>query len=119
MARSNDMVLKTMQSAACAKDIYLDYPAYIAVQLSLVYWRNFDYCKHDCRAYFFSQMIMSPINFGMPDCVLALRLHVCERTLRNYRTDFKRQFEKDYNRLKNLTRRELDAVCTSLPVLLR
>ena len=102
MVKSSDKVLSTMQKTACAEDIFFDLPAYVALLRSLEFWRNYDLLKKDKKVFLFSQIILNPKYFSENDRTIAEALYICEKSVQNYRRDFKKIFSEQYEEAKAL-----------------
>lgn len=102
MVKSSDKVLSTMQKSACAEDIFFDLPAYVALLCSLEFWRNYDLLKRDRKVFLLSQIILNPKYFSENDRTIAEALFICEKSVQNYRRDFKKLFSEKYEEAKTL-----------------
>lgn len=91
-----------MQKTACSEDIFFDLPAYVALLRSFDFWRIYDFYKNDRKAYLFSQIIMNPKFFSETDKVIADALFICEKSVQNYRREFKEVFSDEYEYAKTL-----------------
>ena len=102
MVKSSDKVLSTMQKTACAEDIFFDLPAYVALLRSLKFWQNYDLLRKDKKVFFFAQIILNPKYFSENDRTIAEALFICEKSVQNYRRDFKKLFSEKYEEAKTL-----------------
>ena len=91
-----------MRKTACAEDIFFDLPAYVALLHSLEFWRNYDLLKKDNKLFFFAQIILNPKYFSENDRTVADALFICEKSVQNYRRDFKKLFSEKYEEAKTL-----------------
>ena len=107
-----------MQKSACAEDIFFDLPAHVALLRSLDFWRNYDLYKNNTKAFLFSQIILNPKFFFETDKVIADALFICEKSVRNYRREFKDVFSVEYEHAKTLDTDTLLAIRSILLILL-
>lgn len=105
--RDIEEVLKEVASAA---DIYENFPAYVARQKSLEYWRTFDYLKNAKRSDIFTKMYIDKEYSVLPDHRLKDFVFVCEKTIGRYRKEYKKVFAECYEFCKTLTRSELETL---------
>ncbi|PWM75274.1 MAG: hypothetical protein DBX59_02270 [Bacillota bacterium] len=96
-----------------------DYPAYVAVQKSYLYWLVHDKNKRDRRAPMFKNMFMVPANFDLPDHRLKNIVYFCEKTITRYRREYLAMFYEDYEYLKTLPQEELEIVCKALKTMIQ
>ena len=118
MVKSSDKILSIMQKTACSEDIFFDLPAYVALLRSFDFWRIYDFYKIDRKAYLFSQIIMNPKFFSETDKVIADALFICEKSVQNYRREFKEVFSDEYEYAKTLDTDTLLAIRSILLILL-
>ena len=102
MVKSSDKILSVMQKSACAEDIFFDLPAYVALLRSLDFWRTYDFYKNDRKTFFFSQIILNPKYFSETDRIIAKSLYISEKSVQNYRREFKDIFLQEYEYAKTL-----------------
>ena len=91
-----------MQKSACTEDIFFDLPAHVALLRSLDFWRNYDSCKNEHKTFLFSQIILNPKFFSENDRVIAKALYISEKSVQNYRREFKKLFLQEYEYAKAL-----------------
>lgn len=102
MVKSSDKVLSIMQKSACAEDIFFDLPAYVALLRSLDFWRTYDFYKNKRKTFLFSQIILNPKYFSENDRIIAKALYISEKSVQNYRREFKDIFLQEYECAKIL-----------------
>ena len=118
MDKSSDKVLCLMQNTACSENITDDLPAHVALLRSLDYWQTHDFNKNDNMSFYFTQLILNPKYFSKTDLKIADALHISEKTVRNYRKDFKTCFMREYSLLKTFSDDELAHAYRSLLLIL-
>lgn len=114
MVKSNDKILSIMQKSACSEDIFHDLSAHVALLRSLDFWRKYDYYKNDRKTYFFSQIILNPQYFSENDRVIAKTLYISEKSVQNYRREFKNIFLQEYDTFKTWDTNALLSVRSAL-----
>lgn len=102
MVKSSDKILSVMQKSACTEDIFFDLPAHVSLLCSLDFWRNYDHYKNEHKTFFFSQIILNPKFFSKNDRSIAEALYISEKSVRNYRKEFKDLFLQKYEYAKTL-----------------
>lgn len=107
-----------MQNTACSENITDDLPAHVALLRSLDYWQTHDFNKNDNMSFYFTQLILNPKYFSKTDLKIADALHISEKTVRNYRKDFKTCFMREYSLLKTFSDDELAHAYRSLLLIL-
>ena len=117
MVKSSDKVLSIMQKSACTEDIFFDLPAHVALLRSLDFWRNYDSCKNEHKTFLFSQIILNPKFFSENDRVIAKALYISEKSVQNYRREFKKLFLQEYEYAKALDTDTLLSIRNTLPML--
>ena len=80
----------------------LPLPAYIALLRSLDFWRTYDFYKNEHKTFLFSQSILNPKYFSETDRIIAKALYISEKSVQNYRREFKDIFLQEYEYAKTL-----------------
>lgn len=110
MRKSNDKILSLMQQAASSKDIPSEHPAIIALLESVIFWKKYDFIKNDRKSFYFIHLTMNPNYFSLPDYRIAQELNICQKCVQNYRSDFKKLFLADYERLQAMSKEKLSVL---------
>lgn len=113
MVKSSDKILSLMQKSACTEDIFFDLPAHVALLRSLDFRRIYDLYKNDSKAFLFSQIILNPKFFFETDKVIASALFISEKSVQNYRKEFKKLFLHEYKYAKTLDTSALLSIRTT------
>lgn len=113
MIKSSDNVLNLLHIIASTDNILSDMPACAALLHSMVFWRNYDICKNDTKFYFFIQLLLNPRLFSKSDMKIADELHICQKSVQNYRKEFKNLFKRDYETFQLLDRKTLLTIIRS------
>ena len=102
MVKSSDQILILMQNTACSENILFNLPARVALLRSFDFWHGYDFYKNDRKAYYFSQIILNPKYFDQTDKSIAEKLFISEKSVQNYRKEFKVKFLHEYQQASTL-----------------
>ena len=91
-----------MRKSACTVDIFFDLPAHVALLSSLDFLQKYDVHKNDNKTFFFSQIILNSKYFSENDRTIAEALYISEKSVQNYRREFKDLFLREYEFAKTL-----------------
>ena len=100
-----------------AEDIFFDLPAYVALLRSLDFGRTYDFYKNERKTFFFSQIILNPKYFSETDRIIAKALYISEKSVQNYRREFKDIFLQEYEYAKTLDTDTLLSIRNTMPML--
>lgn len=102
MVKSSDQILILMQNTACSENILFNLPARVALLRSFDFWHGYNFYKNDRKAYYFSQIILNPKYFDQTDKSIAEKLFISEKSVQNYRKEFKVKFLHEYQQASTL-----------------
>ena len=99
MRKSNDKTLSLMVHTAGEPDS--PSPARVALLQSIIFWSKYDFLEGDQKLFFFIHLTANPDYFDLPNYRIAQELHISQKCVQKYRSEFKQLFRRDFARLQN------------------